>query len=89
MASLYSRYNDRIEPPTPEKPLDSTIVGRCPICGQPICYGDKDIYVIDGIEIMIHENCMVFKEFSPSALLDLLGVDHYKVSAAKVCEEGY
>lgn len=89
MASLFSRYNERIEPPIPEKLLDSTIVDRCPICGQPIYYGDKDVCVIDGLEVMIHENCMVYKQLSPSEILDMLGVDHYKVTAKEIHEEGY
>lgn len=85
---LYSRYDDRIEPPEPEKHSDGDIVGRCPFCGKPICYGDN-VHTIEGIEQMIHEDCMVFKKLTPAEMLDLLGVDRYKVAAAEIYEEGY
>lgn len=77
-----------IEPPE-EKILDSAIVGKCPICGLPVYYGDREILVIDGIGAMIHEDCAVFREMSLTDILDRLDVDHYKVTAAGIVKEGF
>lgn len=71
-----------------DRPHDNAVVGRCPLCNGAICYGD-DVIVIDGIKWMLHEDCVSFCKVTPDELLERLGIDYYKVTAAEIIEEGY
>lgn len=62
------------------------VVGRCAVCRQVICSGDR-VIVLDGSEAMIHEDCAVFRKESLTEFLDMLGVDYYTGDAKEMAED--
>ncbi len=80
--------NDITDPtPYEDGVRDGDEVAVCPICGKPICYGDTDVYVMDGREDMpVHESCMVFKKESLDRFCEIFGIDLLKTSGKEVYE---
>lgn len=82
------RYAQELPTEPKETPIDDNyIVARCPICGQPIYYGDEDVIILDGhTDRPMHENCAVFRAKTLDWFCDVLGLDLCRGTAKEVYE---
>lgn len=71
----YCIENDITDPTPWEKESESEKVCECFLCGEDIFDTDR-VHYIDGLEeVPICDHCFGFKKFTPSNLLDMLGID--------------
>lgn len=78
-------YNITDITPYEEEFEDGTVIGECAVCGKEICYGDKNIRVVN--RRLLCGDCHDFGKLTPSDLFDLLGIEPDVYSGRELVEE--
>lgn len=56
-----------------EEFTDDTVIGECAVCGKEICYGDRDIHVVN--RNLMCGNCHDFRKLTPGELFNMIHIE--------------